>query len=94
MSPFNSLISDIKVAQSLVSELDRQRDMLSVQHMLFQNTEFKIYGTKDEPLFLVNDIICDLLGMDRPTDNRFFRDSRENNAYVNLCQFATSPPEL
>ena len=55
-----------------------------------------VYGTKEEPLFLVNDIICGIIGMNRPSDNQFFRDNRENDGFVKMWRFPTPPsfPEL
>ena len=44
----------------------------------FDNMDIKIYGTQHDPLFLVNDIVCGLLGMDRPSDNRFFKDHKQD----------------
>ena len=68
--------------------------MLSVQHFLFQEREFKVYGTNENPLFLVNDIVCELLGLDKINSDRFFRDNKGNDRYVMRCQIDTSSPEL
>ncbi len=35
----------------------------------FDNMDIKIYGTQHDPLFLVNDIVCGLLGNNKINDN-------------------------
>lgn len=68
--------------------------MLSVQHMLFQGLQFKIYGNYYSPLFLVNDIVCGLLGMRDIANNQFFRDNRNNIKYVTTPEFTECPPDV
>lgn len=41
-----------------------------------------MYGSNENPLFLVNDIICELLGMEKINRDRFFRDNKEDERYV------------
>jgi prophage antirepressor-like protein len=53
-----------------------------------------VYGNHRDPLFLVNDVICDILGMSEPKDNRFFRDNRQDTRYVMISQIGRSCPAL
>ena len=69
-------------------------NILPVSHLLFQEREFKVYGTNENPLFLVNDIVCGLLEMGQTTDNQFFRDNRENQKYVNVWGFPICPEDI
>jgi prophage antirepressor-like protein len=55
--------------------------------MLFHNQQFKIYGTAEEPLFLVNDIVCGLLGARDITNNQFFNDHSGFAKYVTTLEF-------
>ena len=51
---------------------------LPIHSFLFNSTEFKVYGTHEEPLFLVNDVACGLLGARDITADRFFADYKSD----------------
>ena len=54
------------------TSFEEYKNMLSVSHFLFQGREFKVYGTNENPLFLVNDIVCGLLGLEKINKDWFF----------------------
>ena len=54
------------------------QEILPFYSFLFSETEFQIYGTYDEPLFLVNDIVCKVLGLVKINGDWFFRENKEN----------------
>ena len=56
--------------------------ILPVTSLMFSGKQFKVYGTNEEPLFLVNDIVCVLLNARDIYDNQFFRDSKQNPKYT------------
>lgn len=74
--------------------MNKSIDSLPVHSFLFNSAEFNVYGTNEEPLFLVNDVVCGLLGMDRPLSNHFFRDNRVDCKYIHRCCFSTAPQEI
>jgi len=61
--------------------------ILQIHQFLFNEKPFEIYGTEDEPLFLVNDIICGILGFEKISWNNFFIENKENPDIVISCQF-------
>jgi hypothetical protein len=74
--------------------MNATQEIFPFYSFLFSETEFQIYGTHDEPLFLVSDIVCKLLGMEEINRDRFFRDNKENTQFVMRCLINTSSLEL
>ncbi len=66
-------------------------DTLPIHRFMFNSNEFNVYGSHEEPLFLVNDVICKLLGMKNICDNNFFRDKREDTRYIKSWDYTMSP---
>lgn len=74
--------------------MNATQQILPFYSFLFSETEFNIYGTHDEPLFLVNDIVCKLLGMDKINRDWFFRENKENTQFVARCELLTCPDDI
>ena len=67
---------------------------LPIHSFLFNSAEFKVYGTHENPLFLVNDVVCNLLEMKKVGDNQFFKDHKADERYVLRGEIPSSSPEL
>jgi prophage antirepressor-like protein len=55
---------------------------LPIHSFLFNSTEFKVYGTHEEPLFKCSDVLVNLLGYRDSDANNFYAENKNNTRYV------------
>ncbi len=77
-----------------ISSFDICKYVLPTQYSLFKSRGIEIYGTFENPLFLVNDIVCRLLEYDSIAKCHFFDENRENVKYVMTSTSSLCSSEL